>query len=72
MTPRTVRPIHYIAYGVTDILGAGSMAVVAGWILFFYSTFCGLSAVEATGIFAISRLLDACLLYTSPSPRDCS
>jgi oligogalacturonide transporter len=59
MTPRTVRPIHYIAYGVTDILGAGSMAVVAGWILFFYSTFCGLSAVEATGIFAISRLLDA-------------
>jgi oligogalacturonide transporter len=59
MTPRTVRPIHYIAYGVTDILGAGSMAVVAGWILFFYSTFCGLSAVEATGIFAISRLIDA-------------
>lgn len=59
MTPRTVRPIHYIAYGLTDILGAGSMAVVAGWILFFYSTFCGLSAVEATGIFAISRLLDA-------------
>ena len=40
MTPRTVRPIHYIAYGLTDILGAGSMAVVAGWILFFYSTFC--------------------------------
>ena len=59
MAARTVRPIHYIAYGVTDILGAGSMAVVAGWILFFYSTFCGLSAVEATGIFAISRLLDA-------------
>jgi len=59
MAARTVRPIHYIAYGVTDILGAGSMAVVAGWILFFYSTFCGLSAVQATGIFAISRLLDA-------------
>lgn len=59
MTPRTVRPIHYIAYGLTDILGAGSMAVVAGWILFFYATFCGLSAVQATGIFAISRLLDA-------------
>ena len=59
MTARTVRPIHYIAYGLTDILGAGSMAVVAGWILFFYATFCGLSAVQATGIFAIARLLDA-------------
>jgi oligogalacturonide transporter len=35
------------------------MAVVAGWILFFYSTFCGLSAFEASLIFAISRLLDA-------------
>jgi oligogalacturonide transporter len=35
------------------------MAVIAGWILFFYSTFCGLTAVEASGIFAISRLFDA-------------
>ena len=59
MTPRTVRPIHYIAYGLTDILGAGSMAVVAGWIIFFYTTFCGLTAGEATIIFAIARLLDA-------------
>jgi len=56
---RRVRPIHYIAYGLTDVLGAGSMAVVAGWILFFYSTFCGLSAFHASLIFAISRLLDA-------------
>ena len=59
MSARTVRPIHYVAYGLTDVLGAGSMAVVAGWILFFYSTFCGLSAFEASLIFAVSRLLDA-------------
>lgn len=59
MAARTVRPIHYIAYGLTDVLGAGSMAVVAGWILFFYAAFCGLSATEASAIFAISRLLDA-------------
>ena len=56
---RTVRPYHYLAYGLTDVLGAGSMAVVAGWILFFYSTFCGLTAFEASLIFAVSRLLDA-------------
>jgi oligogalacturonide transporter len=56
---RTVRPYHYLTYGLTDVLGAGSMAVVAGWILFFYSTFCGLSAFEASLIFAVSRLLDA-------------
>jgi oligogalacturonide transporter len=59
MAPRTIRPYHYIAYGLTDILGAGSTAVVAGWILFFYTTFCGLSAVQAASIFAIARLFDA-------------
>jgi len=59
MSARKVRPIHYIAYGLTDVLGAGSMAVVAGWILFFYAAFCNLSAMEASAIFAISRMLDA-------------
>jgi oligogalacturonide transporter len=56
---RAVRPHHYLTYGVADVFGAGSMAVIAGWILFFYSTFCGLTTVEASGIFAIARLLDA-------------
>ena len=56
---RAVRPYHYLTYGVADVFGAGSMAVIAGWILYFYSTFCGLTAVEAAGIFAISRLFDA-------------
>jgi oligogalacturonide transporter len=61
MTPgtRAIRPYHYLTYGVADVFGAGSMAVIAGWILFFYSTFCGLTAVEASGIFAIARLFDA-------------
>lgn len=61
MTPGThaVRPYHYLTYGISDVFGAGSMAVIAGWILFFYSTFCGLTPVEASGIFAISRLFDA-------------
>ncbi|MBL4826815.1 MAG: MFS transporter [Spongiibacteraceae bacterium] len=35
------------------------MAVVSAWILFFYTTFCGLSAVQAASIFAIARILDA-------------
>lgn len=59
MSPRKVRPYHYLTYGLTDVLGAGSMAVVAGWILFFYTTFCGLTAVQAAAIFAVSRLIDA-------------
>jgi oligogalacturonide transporter len=59
MSTRTVRFGHYLAYGSNDFLGAGAMSVISGWILFFYTTFCGLSPVEAAAIFAIARLFDA-------------
>ncbi|BFM05140.1 MFS transporter [Halioxenophilus aromaticivorans] len=59
MIKRELRPINYLAYGLNDVLGAGSMAVISGWILFFYTTFCGLSTVQAASIFAIARILDA-------------
>jgi oligogalacturonide transporter len=58
-TPRIIRPINYLAYGANDLLGAGAMAVLSGWILYFYTTFCGLSAVQATSIFAVARVIDA-------------
>ena len=35
---RPVRWYNYAAYGANDVLGAGSMAVISGWILFFYTT----------------------------------
>ncbi|NKF24094.1 MFS transporter [Solimonas marina] len=63
MTKRTVRLRNYLAYGANDYLGAGAMAVISTWILFFYTTYCGLSPGEATLIFAIARVLDA---ITSP------
>jgi len=59
MAARTVRFGHYLAYGSNDFLGAGAMAVISGWILFFYTTFCGLTAVQAAAIFAIARMFDA-------------
>jgi oligogalacturonide transporter len=59
MATRPVRFGHYLAYGCNDFLGAGAMAVISGWILFFYTTFCGLTAVQAATIFAVARLLDA-------------
>ena len=59
MTARTVRFGHYLAYGSNDFLGAGAMAVISGWILYFYTTFCGLTPVQAAAIFASARLLDA-------------
>jgi oligogalacturonide transporter len=56
---RPVRLINYLAYGSNDVLGAGSMAVISGWVLIFYTQFCGLSAGQAAMIFAVARILDA-------------
>lgn len=57
--PRPVRLINYLAYGSNDVLGAGSMAVISGWVLIFYTQFCGLGAGQAALIFAVARVLDA-------------
>ena len=60
---RPVRWYNLLAYGSNDVLGAGSMAVISTWILIFYTSFCGLSAAQATIIFGVARVLDA---ITSP------
>ena len=65
-TPIAARPVrlhNYLAYGSNDVLGAGSMAVISGWVLIFYTQFCGLSAGQAATIFAVARILDA---FASP------
>jgi oligogalacturonide transporter len=59
MSNRKVGLINYIAYGSNDFLGAGAMALMAAWLLYFYTTFCGLSPIEAASIFAIARVVDA-------------
>ncbi|HZU63162.1 MAG TPA: MFS transporter, partial [Novosphingobium sp.] len=58
---RPVRLVNYLAYGANDMLGAGSMAIVSGWVLLFYTRFCGLSAGQAAIIFATARVIDAVL-----------
>ncbi|MGL9720671.1 MFS transporter [Symbiopectobacterium sp.] len=50
---------NYLAYGSGDFLGAGTTALTAAWLLYFYTTFCGLTPIEATFIFAMARVLDA-------------
>lgn len=59
MSKRPVRLINYIAYGCGDFLGAGTTALTAAWLLYFYTTFCGLSPIQATTIFAAARVVDA-------------
>lgn len=60
---RPVRWYNYAAYGSNDVLGGGSMAVISTWVLFFYTTFCGLTIEQAGLIFVVARVLDA---FASP------
>lgn len=60
----TARRVGYgtaIGYGVTDLFGGGAFAIIGTWLLFFYTTYCGLSVLEAGSIFAIARVIDAVL-----------
>ncbi|AIF53413.1 MFS transporter [Pelosinus sp. UFO1] len=56
---RVIKFKNIIGYGITDLFGMGSLAVVGAWMLYFYTTFCGLSPVEAGAIFAVARIIDA-------------
>ncbi len=55
--------LNYWGWGSGDLVGAGITAVTSGWLIYFYTTFCGLTAAEAGGLFAISRFFDA---FTCP------
>lgn len=59
--PRLRQPrwYNYWGWGSGDMLGAGAQAVVTGWLFYFFTTFCGLSAVEAGLILGLPRLIEA-------------
>ncbi|MFV0561085.1 MAG: MFS transporter [Enterococcus sp.] len=56
---KKVKWYNYLAYGLVDFLGAGSSALTGAWLLFFYTTFCGLTATQGAVIFASARVVDA-------------
>ncbi len=56
---RQPRWYNYWGWGSGDMLGAGAQAVITGWLLYFFTTFCNLSAAEAGLILGLPRLLEA-------------
>ncbi|MHA6723616.1 MFS transporter [Sphingomonas sp. RS2018] len=56
---RQPRWYNYWGWGSGDMLGAGAQAVITGWLLYFFTTFCGMSAAEAGLILGLPRLLEA-------------
>ncbi|MDC7692724.1 MFS transporter [Asticcacaulis sp. DXS10W] len=51
--------INYWGWGSGDMLGAGAQAVITGWLFYFFTNFCGLSAIDAGFILGLPRLLEA-------------
>jgi len=48
-----------IGFGLTDMMGGGAFTIIGAWLLFFFTKFAGLTAVEAGSIIAIARVVDA-------------
>lgn len=46
------------AYGTGNLLGSGALSISGAWLLYFYTTFCDISVVQATLIFSIPTYLD--------------
>jgi oligogalacturonide transporter len=50
---------HTLGYGSANLLGSGALAISGAWLIYFYTTFCNLSVVEAAAIFSVASILDA-------------
>lgn len=48
-----------ITYGLGRLVGSGISGISGAWLLFFYTTFCGSSAVKADLIFLIATIIQA-------------
>lgn len=66
---REIKLHNYICYGLADVIGSGAFTLVSAWLLFFLTTFCGLTPIEAGSLFAVARIVDVimcpCMGYIS-------
>ena len=57
--PRKITIGRAIAYGMPDMMGGGAFTLIGAWLLFYWTTYAGLTAMEAASILAIARVADA-------------
>jgi oligogalacturonide transporter len=50
---------NILGYSSINFLGSGAQGLMSAWLLFFYTTVCGLDPIKASSIFGIARLIDA-------------
>lgn len=55
---RDIKLYNYVCYGLADVIGSGAFTLVSAWLLFFLTTFCGLTPIQAGSLFAVARIVD--------------
>ncbi|SMC21923.1 oligogalacturonide transporter [Clostridium acidisoli DSM 12555] len=50
---------NIFGYASINFLGSGAQGLISAWLMFFYTSVCGISAVKAGFIFGAVRLIDA-------------
>lgn len=58
-TPRKINFWTSVGYGMTDFIGGGGQTIIGAWLLFFYTTYCDLSATQGALIVAIGKIVSA-------------
>ncbi|WEV51083.1 MFS transporter [Lactobacillus sp. ESL0731] len=58
-TKRKITTKTAIAYGVSDFVGGGGQTIIGAWLLYFYTSFCNLSATQGALIVAIGKIVSA-------------
>lgn len=48
-----------ISFGVTDFIGGGGQTIIGAWMLFFYTTYCNLSATQGAIIVGAGKFITA-------------
>src|SRR5674536_128874 len=59
-----------LGYGLIDAMGGGAFTIIGAFLLFFYTTFAGLSPLQAASIIGIARLVDAVVSLSIGSITD--
>lgn len=46
-----------LGFGLTDFMGGGGQAVIGAWLLFFYTSYCNLSATQSALIMSAGQVV---------------
>lgn len=58
-TKRKVTTKTAIAYGISDFIGGGGQTIIGAWLLYFYTSFCNLTATQGAIIVATGKVVSA-------------